>query len=49
MKLVEESSCYVIFIVKGEVSHLYKTTGKIVFLYILILMFIDNKLEDKGF
>jgi len=37
------------FTVKGEVSHLYKTTGKIIFLYILILMFIDNKLEDKGF
>jgi hypothetical protein len=27
----------------------YKTTGKIIVLYVLIFMFSDSRLEDKGF
>ena len=32
-----------------QVSHRHKTTGKIIFLYILILKFLDSSLEDKRF
>jgi hypothetical protein len=32
--------------VNYQVSHPYKTTGKIMVLYILIFMFLNNKLED---
>jgi len=30
-----------------QVSHPYKTTGKIISMYILIFIFLDSKLEDK--
>jgi hypothetical protein len=33
--------------VSDQISHSYKTTGKIIFLYILIFNFFDSKLEDK--
>ena len=33
--------------VSDQVSHPYKTTGKIIVLYILILKFLDSNLEDK--
>jgi hypothetical protein len=35
--------------VNDQVSHPYKTTGKIVFQYILIFKFSDNNPEDKRF
>ena len=33
----------------NQVSHPYKTTGKVVVLHILILIFLDRKMEDKRF
>ena len=35
--------------VSYQVSHPYKTTGKVIFLYILIFKFLDSQLEDKRF
>jgi hypothetical protein len=35
--------------VSDQVSHPYNTTGKITALCILIFIFFDSKLEDKGF
>ena len=35
--------------VDDQVSHPHKTTGKIIFLYILIFKILDSKLEDNRF
>ena len=35
--------------VSGQVSHPYKTTGTIIFLYILIFIYLNSKLKDKIF
>ena len=35
--------------VSNKISHPYKTTDKIMLLYILIFKFLDSKLEDKRF
>jgi len=33
---------------RNQVSHPYKTTGKIIVLYTLILKFLERRREDKG-
>ena len=35
--------------VSDQVSHPYKTIGKIIVLYILIFIFLDSKLKDERF
>jgi hypothetical protein len=35
--------------VSDQVSYIYKATGKIIVLYILIFLFLDIELEDKRF
>jgi hypothetical protein len=35
--------------VRDQVSQLYRTTGKIIFLYILIVIFLDSRREDRRF
>jgi hypothetical protein len=36
------------FNVRGQVSQSYRTTSKIIILYILIFMFLESRQEDKN-
>jgi hypothetical protein len=40
---------YTFLHVRDKVSHPYKTTGKITVLFLLVLTFLDSRLEDKRF
>jgi hypothetical protein len=42
------SLCYSLN-VRDQVSYPYRITGKIIFLYILLFMFLDSRREDKRF
>jgi hypothetical protein len=33
---------------KNPLSHPYKTTGKIIILYVVIFIFLDQRQDDKG-
>jgi hypothetical protein len=35
--------------VRDQVSHPYKTTGKIIVLYVLIIKLVDSRQEDRRF
>jgi hypothetical protein len=35
--------------VRDQISHIYRTTGKIIVFYILIFMILGSKQEDKSF
>jgi hypothetical protein len=47
----QTTSVYVCFSLnaRDQVSHPYRTTGKIIILHILIFMFSDSRGEDKRF
>jgi hypothetical protein len=42
-------SLYSYLNIRDQVSHLYRTTGRIIFLYILIVTLLDGRLEDEKF
>jgi hypothetical protein len=49
LQLRISKECYFSSLVRDQVSYPYRTTGKIIVLYIIISVFFDSRREDDSF